>query len=238
MTGRDLNADLTDPSKYGLIARGLRGTWPTIDKAMSAYPTLLNNYSEAGTRVADNAPRLDTSLGGAGDNFRAAIGGTPRAVGGGLATNIQPAQTPFGAAEADTRAPGSQLMQNGQSALPPETPINSEGQPYSPSLVNMPADQAANVAASMAAIRQAQAAGQNPYPGAGGVNTNAPVGFASIPTPPQPIRLAQNGPAPAFGSLGGPQFPGPQMPAPQACHRARPPGLRRCRRWYREGLPR
>src|SRR5205823_12600169 len=123
------------------------------------------------------------------------------------------------AAAADTRAPGSRLMQNGQSALPPGTPINSNGQPYSPSLVNMPPDQAANVAASMAAIRQAQAAGQNPYPGAGGANTNAPVGFASIPPPPQPIRLAQNGPQ-IPGGLAPPSMPSASaMPATPAMPR-------------------
>ena len=86
----------------------------------------------------------------------------------------QPAQQGLLAqSSGDTRPPGSPLMRNGQSALPPGTPINSKGQPYSPGLLNMPADQAANVVASMAAIRQAQQAGQNPYPGSGGAPAGA-----------------------------------------------------------------
>jgi len=50
MTGRSLGDDLQS-GDYSTIAKGLRGTWPTIDKAMKAYPALLANYTEQGARV-------------------------------------------------------------------------------------------------------------------------------------------------------------------------------------------
>src|SRR3981189_943525 len=62
LTGRDLDADLK-AGNLGMIAKGLGGTWPTISKALKAYPSLLANYTGGGVKVGDaTAPESPGAL--------------------------------------------------------------------------------------------------------------------------------------------------------------------------------
>jgi muramidase (phage lysozyme) len=98
LTGRDLDTDLK-AGNLGMIQKGLAGTWPTIGKALKAYPSLLANYTAAGTKIADNlAPlnstALDTSLDGAGASSGFRFGSTATPTGGGYSTSMSPVATP------------------------------------------------------------------------------------------------------------------------------------------------
>jgi muramidase (phage lysozyme) len=111
MTGRDLDADLK-AGNTDLIQRVLGGTWPTIDKAMKAYPKLLANYTNAGTRVADNAagasaiPELpDTSLDAAGTAPAGRFGNSASATGNGYATAMAPVPQPTGGSAGGNAVP-------------------------------------------------------------------------------------------------------------------------------------
>jgi muramidase (phage lysozyme) len=201
ITGRDLDADLK-AGNLGMIEKGLVGTWPTIGKALKAYPSLLANYTSAGTKVADNLAPLnsgmpDTSLDGAGASSGFRFGDTATPTSGDYATSIAPAPTPVASPA-------------GLYGAPPQPSVGLFGSPPAggtppASIVGMNGTASPqNAAFVQAAMQRAGPSVPRGAAGTGGPSPGVPA--AMLPQP----NTAAVAPAPGAGAPqpGGPLVPG------------------------------
>lgn len=169
---------------------------------MPAVPNFAGMMS--GNQGPSYAPPAQPQMAGAGSG-----GGSAPAAFGSMSPQSMPApsQQP---APANLRPDFGNLVRNGM--LPPGVRVNSQGMPYSGGLNTMSPQEQANVAASMAAIKNAQ-----------GQPSNARGAFGSMsppPAPPPPVQMAQAGPAaPQSGMMPGSLAP-PMAGPPQSGHPA------------------
>ncbi len=228
-TGRDLVADLK-AGKLDDIKRGLQGTWPTIGKAMSAYPTLLSNYTRTGAQTDNATPAQssltmmpDTSLAGAGDRVRAAFGGAPpTSTGNGMASAIAPVTAPQ--PQGSGMGPLASLLGGGGGSpyAPSPTASSATAAPFG-SPVPAPTQLAQNGPLTALPSQGGSAAQSDPTAVSHQVTPNlywdAQAGMLKSGTLPsaagRPVPAAPQAPAAPFGSLA------PQMPAVPT---APPPG--------------
>src|SRR4051812_42079483 len=96
-----------------------------------------------------------------------------------------------------------------ETRLPPDLPVNSNGQPFSPTMLNMPADQRARAQESDRQLRAGTFWGPQASP------PSQPAAPAAAPTPPPSALPPPSAPAPATVPAAPPPVQTPQARRPQ-----------------------